>query len=112
MPDLASLSELGWGHHTIRLRPDTGFPGYSHSGSVPGMASLRDQFQHFYAPGEDTIAAVIQTGLVTPDANACSASTGSRPGRGMSCSALWRRSGTGCGFPIRLALSSTGTGSR
>ncbi len=33
------------------------------------MASLRDQFQHFYAPDEDAIATAIRTGLVTPDAN-------------------------------------------
>jgi hypothetical protein len=33
------------------------------------MASLRDQFQHFYAPDEDAIVAALQTGLVTPDAN-------------------------------------------
>jgi hypothetical protein len=33
------------------------------------MASLRNQFESFYAPREDDIAAAIKTGLVTPDAN-------------------------------------------
>jgi len=33
------------------------------------MASLRDQFQHFYASGEDAIAVAIKTGLVVPDTN-------------------------------------------
>lgn len=33
------------------------------------MASMRDQFQHFYAPDEDDIATAIKTGLVAPDTN-------------------------------------------
>lgn len=33
------------------------------------MASLRDQFEHFYAPDEDAEKTAIQTGLVTPDTN-------------------------------------------
>jgi PIN like domain len=33
------------------------------------MASLRDQFPSYYAPGEDDIATAIKTGLVAPDAN-------------------------------------------
>src|SRR5215469_3509098 len=33
------------------------------------MAGLRNQFESFYAPREDDIAAAIKTGLVTPDAN-------------------------------------------
>jgi hypothetical protein len=33
------------------------------------MASLRDQFQQYYAPDEDAITNAIQTGLVTPDTN-------------------------------------------
>ena len=33
------------------------------------MASLRDQFEHFYAPDEDAEKRAIQTGLVTPDTN-------------------------------------------
>jgi hypothetical protein len=33
------------------------------------MASLRNQFESFYAPSEDDIAAAIKTGLVTPDTN-------------------------------------------
>ena len=31
------------------------------------MASLRDQFEHFYGPDEDAEKTAIQTGLVTPD---------------------------------------------
>jgi PIN like domain len=30
---------------------------------------LRDDFQHFYAPSEDAVAAALRTGLVTPDTN-------------------------------------------
>jgi hypothetical protein len=33
------------------------------------VASLRDDFQHFYAPDEDAVAATLHTGLVTPDTN-------------------------------------------
>jgi hypothetical protein len=33
------------------------------------MATLRNQFESFYGPREDDIAATIKTGLVTPDAN-------------------------------------------
>jgi hypothetical protein len=33
------------------------------------MASLRDQFQHFYAPDEDAVATALRTGLVAPDTN-------------------------------------------
>jgi DNA-binding transcriptional MerR regulator len=33
------------------------------------MPSLRDQFQHFYMPNEETVATEITTGLVTPDTN-------------------------------------------
>jgi hypothetical protein len=33
------------------------------------MPSLRDQFAHFYMPGEDAIATAMTTGLVVPDAN-------------------------------------------
>jgi hypothetical protein len=33
------------------------------------MASLRDQFHHFYAPDEAAVKAALQAGLVTPDAN-------------------------------------------
>ena len=33
------------------------------------MASLRDQFEHFYAPDEDAEKTAIQKGLVTPDTN-------------------------------------------
>jgi PIN like domain len=33
------------------------------------MPSLRDQFQHFYAPDDDAVATAMQTGLVTPDTN-------------------------------------------
>jgi rRNA-processing protein FCF1/ubiquinone biosynthesis protein UbiJ len=33
------------------------------------MASLRDQFQHFYSPNEDAVATALRTGLVTPDTN-------------------------------------------
>jgi PIN like domain len=33
------------------------------------MASLRDQFQEYYAPDDDAIKTVIQSGLVTPDTN-------------------------------------------
>ena len=33
------------------------------------MASLRDQFEHFYVSDEDAEKTAIQTGLVTPDTN-------------------------------------------
>jgi hypothetical protein len=33
------------------------------------MPSLRNQFRHFYAPGEDDIATAMKTGLVVPDTN-------------------------------------------
>jgi PIN like domain len=33
------------------------------------MASLKDQFQHFYAPDEDAVATALREGLVTPDTN-------------------------------------------
>jgi hypothetical protein len=33
------------------------------------VLSFRDEFQHFYAPGEDDIAAAMRTGLVVPDTN-------------------------------------------
>jgi hypothetical protein len=33
------------------------------------MASLRDQFEHFYAPDEDAEKTAFKTGLVTPDTN-------------------------------------------
>jgi predicted nucleic acid-binding Zn-ribbon protein len=33
------------------------------------VASLRDDFQHFYAPSEDALAAALRTGLVSPDTN-------------------------------------------
>lgn len=33
------------------------------------MASLRDQFQHFYKPGDDEVVKAIKTGIVTPDTN-------------------------------------------
>jgi PIN like domain len=33
------------------------------------MASLRDQFQHFYQPGDDEVVKAIKTGIVTPDTN-------------------------------------------
>lgn len=33
------------------------------------MASLRDQFQHFYQPDDDEVVKAIETGIVTPDTN-------------------------------------------
>jgi hypothetical protein len=33
------------------------------------MASLRDQFLHFYMSTEEDIAAALRTGLVAPDTN-------------------------------------------
>ena len=33
------------------------------------MPSLRDQFGHFYVPGEKDVATAMQTGLVVPDTN-------------------------------------------
>ena len=36
---------------------------------MPSMASLKDQFQHFYAPEEDAVATALREGLVTPDTN-------------------------------------------
>lgn len=33
------------------------------------MASLRDQFQHFYQPDDDEVVKAIKTGIVTPNTN-------------------------------------------
>lgn len=38
-------------------------------GYVPVMASLRDQFQHYYVPDDVAIEEAIQTGMIVPDTN-------------------------------------------
>jgi PIN like domain len=39
------------------------------SGSLPDMASLREQFEHFYSPDDDAVSTALRTGLVAPDTN-------------------------------------------